>query len=124
MRREDAPIILERLRPGESIDAMMLRLVDGMTDDAFGVAIISHRAGVLTRVTVARDQLGQEIAELIGLRDRAAKDQTAVLVNDEERDWPHAIAAMDVTVETVDEDREGGLFEPLKLARVADLLIE
>ncbi len=54
----------------------------------------------------------------------AAENQSAVLVNHEQRVGPNPVGAMNPAIEMIDDDRKPHIFQPLQLAGVGEFLLE
>ena len=108
------PVVFERLGTSALVNPPVCRLVSFMENDPLGILQVQH-ASLGCRV-VCRHQIFQDLAELAVVRHVAAKDQTAIFVNDEERIGPSPVATVDLAIQAVDQDRESDIFQSLQVA--------
>src|SRR5581483_5236511 len=120
--RAPGPVIFERLWSGALVNAPVRRLVGLVREHAFGILHMGDFA-FLSRL-FSGEQIFEKFPQLAVIGHVAAKHQSAVLVNHEQRVGPDAVGPVNSTVEVIDENRKLDPFEPLQVARTGELLLE
>lgn len=111
MVRPFRPVVFEGFGTGALVDAPMCCLIGYVRQHAFGILQVRHLS--FRRGFSRREQIVQKLAQLAIAGYVAAKDQSSVLVDDEQRVGPGSVCAMNPAVEMIDENREPHVFEPV-----------
>jgi hypothetical protein len=96
-------------------------LVGFVEDDALGILQVQDAS--LGRRLFGCDQIFEKLSQLAMVGHIAAKDEPAIFMDDEESVGPGAVAAVDFTVEAVNDNGKSHILQSLQVTRMSQFLL-